>query len=265
MKQLIRKTYTFLNLYFGISNKESIFFFTLHKSASTLFSKFLFPNLNGRIHIDYAKILYDKPENWKDNLTFRKKGILYGPIRVSCHPGLEKKKLVDPTTNKNFLSTIQSLIFTRDPRDILVSEYYSFGYNHPLNPNREKRNWQIKLRKKIQSQSIDDYAKENCDHIRKSFEILIIIQKLSRKSTILRYEDMINDFSKFSDELNLTLHFSQDIYSKLYQLTRPLDKIDENSHKRSGKPGDYQKELKEETIQYLNKNLSQVLGHFNYS
>ena len=76
---------------------------------------------------------------------------------------------------------------------------------------------------------------------------------------------MINDFSKFSDELNLTLHFSQDIYSKLYQLTRPLDKIDENSHKRSGKPGDYQKELKEETIQYLNKNLSQVLGHFNYS
>ena len=97
------------------------------------------------------------------------------------------------------------------------------------------------IEKKIQSQSIDDYAKENCDHIRKSFEILIIIQKLSRKSTILRYEDMINDFSKFSDELNLTLHFSQDIYSKLYQLTRPLDKIDENSHKRSGKPGDYQK------------------------
>lgn len=265
MQQLIRKTLTFLNLYFGISNKESIFFFTLHKSASTLFSKFLFPNLKGRIHIDYAKILYDKPENWKTKLSFKKNGALYGPIRVSSHPGLEKKKLVNPTIEKEFLSTKKSIIFTRDPRDIIVSEYYSFGYNHPLNPNEEKRNWQIKLRKKIQSQTIDEYARENCDHIRKSFEILITVQKESKKSSILRYEDMVNDFSKFSDELNLTLHFSQDIYSKLYQLTRPLNKIDENSHKRSGKPGDYQKEFKEETIQYLNKNLRKVLDHFNYS
>jgi hypothetical protein len=265
MQQLIRKTITFLNLYFGISNKESIFFFTLHKSASTLFSKFLFPNLKGRIHIDYANILYDKPENWKDIFRFRKKGILYGPIRVSSHPGLEKKKLVDPTINVDFISSKSCIIFTRDPRDILVSEFYSFGYTHPLNPVKEKRIWQLELRKKIQNQSIDDYAIENCDHLKKSFEILIKIQKNARNTTNLRYEDMINNFLKFSDKLNAVLEFDNDIYSEFYELTRPLENINKNSHKRSGNPGDYQKEFKEETIQYLNKNLRKVLDHFNYS
>jgi hypothetical protein len=119
---------------FRRSNPESLFFYTLHKCASTLFSDYILGSLIGLKHVDYALDLYKgrlKPSSGKP-LTFASHCYAYGPLRVS---GMGSNDLIDrllktPTMSVDFVSDKIALFFVRDPRDILVSAYHSFAYTH---------------------------------------------------------------------------------------------------------------------------------------
>jgi len=108
---------------------ESIYFFTLHKCASTLFSSFVLKNLEGLTHVDYAKDLTSGRRSPRKALPFHDYGIIYGPIRLSNDPeNLISRHLIKPIYSPDFLTDKRAVFFVRDPRDILVSAYYSFGY-----------------------------------------------------------------------------------------------------------------------------------------
>lgn len=113
--------------YFNRDLPETVYFYTFHKCASTLFNSYILKNIKGLQHVDYASQIYGgKKINKK--LNFRDKGFVYGPIRLSADPmSSVYRMLVAPTSGHEFIRDKIAIFVVRDPRDILVSAYYSFG------------------------------------------------------------------------------------------------------------------------------------------
>ena len=104
---------------------ESRFFYTLHKCASVLFGKFILPNVNGLTHINYGSQVFRGELSNGDKVKFRKRGFVYGPIRVSN--GLQPTELFcrsnvyRDAANPNFVRDKISVFRQRPPR------YFGFG------------------------------------------------------------------------------------------------------------------------------------------
>ncbi|NNC84517.1 MAG: hypothetical protein HKN75_00445 [Bacteroidia bacterium] len=251
--------------YFSTSQTESIYFYTFHKCASTLFSSYVLQNIKGLYHIDYANIMWTKPIEYNTPLTFKKKKYIYGPIRLSARNESVINLLVHPTTNLEFAKDKIALFFIRDPRDILVSQYYSFGYTHSLNPVKEKTEEILSIREEVQSLTIDEYALKIVDEQIENFNKLIELSSHCKQSTILKYEDMIENFDSFIDELQKVVSIDERVVQDLHAKSRPKKEVDNKSHRRSGNTRSFEKDLKPETTKVLNQKLEKILTHFNFS
>src|SRR5438132_10534005 len=114
---------------------ESVYFYTLHKCASGLFSDYVLKNVRRLRLIDYEDRFY---KGEPVCVTFKEKGFIYGPIRVSNGPqSTIYSKLVEPASRTDFVRDKIAIFLIRDPRDILVSSYYSFGYTHEFSTVKE--------------------------------------------------------------------------------------------------------------------------------
>lgn len=262
----MRKFYYLVKYYLRKDKKDSIFFYTFHKCASTLFASYVLKNVDGLDNIDYARYLWNKPNSFKRRpFYFKSKGYIYGPIRLSGRNKLMYNLLVIPTSNLDFVKNKTAMFFIRDPRDILVSSYYSFGYTHALNSNKERRSEQLKKRKLIQSLTVDEYVIRNAERQIENFNALKTIADNCKNKVILKYEDMIENFDLFSKNLKTIVSISDDVVQNIYERSRPKKSIDNQSHRRSGALKRYTKDLKPETITILNKKLKGILDEFKYS
>lgn len=243
---------------------ESIYFFTFHKCASSLFSDYVLKNIKGLRHIDYMHQIYHGKRNANKKLIFKKRGYIYGPVRLSQPTDSDSKIIISSTTEPEFIRDKIGIFLVRDPRDIIVSSYYSFGYSHNLSRVKEIRERQIADRNLIQNKSLDEYALDSADVQAKYFEILGHIAMACERSVILKYEDMINDFELFISQLCRYVTLDKKVIKEIYQRTRPKQEEDQLSHRRSGKTGDFRTKLKKETIESLNKRLEKTLSSFGY-
>lgn len=175
-----------------------------------------------------------------------------------------RKLLILPTSDLEFVKDKKAIFFIRDPRDILVSAYYSFGFTHPLNPQDEKRDEQLEVRKKVQSLNLDGYVLEYAEQQIENFTFLSKVAENCKQQIILRYEDMVEDFDKFAKDLQAMAAIKPDVIKKLYDKSRPKKEIDNQSHRRSGETRQFEKELKPETLKELNLRLRDTLTSFNY-
>jgi hypothetical protein len=86
---------------------QSIYFFTLHKCASTLFAKHVLKNLDGLQGVDYAAQLFNsaRPQRFE----FRPSGHAYGPLRVSLpEDAVVYHQLVERCLQPEFLADKKS-------------------------------------------------------------------------------------------------------------------------------------------------------------
>ena len=244
---------------------ESIYFITFHKCASTLFSGYILRKVEGLLHIDYAKLIYEGKITNPNKIVFKKRGYIYGPLRLTTHPESNvHKMLVEPICKNDFLKDKIAIFLIRDPRDILVSSYYSYGFTHKLSKIKETRERQEALRKKIQSISVDEYVLEHSSNINKNFKELFDLSKLCQRSVVLKYEDLINDFDKFIKNFNTYVTLNKKVIEEIYRRSRPKEKEDLSSHRRSGRINNYKEKLEEKTIALLNIKLKEVLQRFEY-
>ncbi len=174
------------------------------------------------------------------------------------------KKLVEPVSGSNFIREKIAIFLVRAPSDILVSAYYSFGYSHGFSVVKEIRERQEQQRSKIQSNSIDEYALASAHSILKNFETVDRLSNACTRSVVLKYEDMIDNWNYFVKELTKYVDIKQKVLSKIYVKSRPRKKVDESSHRRSGRPGGFRSKLKGETITVLNATFESVLERFQY-
>lgn len=242
---------------------ESVCFYTFHKCASSLFSGYVLKNVDGLRHVDYAKKIYRSGAI--NSLVFDKTGFVYGPLRLSIDPVLPaQKRLLEIITDSDFVRHKIAVFLVRDPRDILVSAYYSFGYTHRLARVNEIRARQEQLRYEIQSKTLDEYVLDSADSILRNFEIADRLRKACTRSVVLKYEDMIEDWDTFVNDFTKYMSVNQMVLTQIYEKTRPREREDISSRRRSGQVAGFRSKLKEDTIASINCTFNDILQRFEY-
>jgi hypothetical protein len=188
---------------------------------------------------------------------FKQQGYLYSVFAgmIEGIPHLEKYKVV---------------LVARDPRDLLVSSYYSIAYSHTV-PSKtgNKHETFMRQRRKARELTIDEYVITKSDKVRNLFlryETLLLDKHPNTYLTT--YEQMTSDFGGWIDGLvgYCDLDVSESLFESLVQENERLTPKGENIHKhlRKGQPGDYKEKLKIETIEYLNAKFASTLARFGY-
>ena len=226
----------------------------LHKSASMFLYKFfahLCEELKAPLHS-----IHNTPPNDKTFLVDTKESLIFCPER----------SFQTAPFQFDFLQT-KHLFQVRDPRDILVSEYFSIGWSHT------DQNWdeaEKARRQKIQQMTIDQYVVQEPQigkyPLVKRYQPLLK-QIGSDNICVVKYETMVHDFPKWlatvlplvglgssADISFLTSHYIDEFQA---------DKSD-GSHKRNVASGDHKKKLAPQTIEILNERFAPVLQALGY-
>ncbi|MEO1669159.1 MAG: sulfotransferase domain-containing protein [Cyanobacteria bacterium J06631_2] len=162
------------------------------------------------------------------------------------------------------LSQFKKFLLVRDPRDILVSHYFSMKKSHAI-PEGEMGDRLLKQRQNMQLLVIDDYVLDKAKVFYNMFQSYTKIDDSLLK--VFRYEDIvfnkaawIEDILRFLD-LSLERKKIETIAAK-HDIFPQEEKPD--SHIRKVVPGDHKDKLKPETIEHLNRTFKPFLIKYDY-
>ncbi len=241
----------------------SLYFYTVHKCASTLFSEYILHHTRLLKPVDYADRIYNKGEY--PELIFHSKGHLYGPIRVTSYPdGPLFEPFVKHVISQQFIANKHCLFFLRDPRDVIVSTYFSFGWSHPYSANPEVKDFQELNRSRIQSQSLSDFALSESHRANEQYRLLAKLITGANSAEVITYEEMIRGDVRFFDILKRNFHLKDAVVKECYERTRPVKTEDIHQHRRDGSIGGFRKKLDRTVIDEMNAILSESLNFFKY-
>jgi hypothetical protein len=182
---------------------QSVYFFTFHKCASSLFDSIVLKQVIGLKNINFERDIYNLKVDNSKPLAFKEMGCVYGPIRVThkVDDNPVEDLLNGPVTEPEFLQSKRVVCLVRDPRAILTSAYYSFGYSHTLSKNPEIRQRQEIQRQEILSITLDDFVLSRTSNLIEAFERLDVVQRHCQEGIVLKYEDLVEDFDAFTERL----------------------------------------------------------------
>jgi len=168
------------------------------------------------------------------------------------------------------LATKKSVLLVRDPRDMLVSHYFSARSSHPdpgkvLTTSVEA----LPRRDRALALSVDQYALDLADfYARHLARYMKVLGENRDCFTVFRYEDVI--FKKRAWVADICDAFGWDVPKRT--VNKIADKNDvvprgenEARHIRQVTPGDGMRKLQPETIEKLNELFETQLSYFGYS
>lgn len=220
--------------------RESIIFFTVKKCASTLMRRMLSEANRrhlGLTHLNLAGYFWDtRSEPFYEYLQqhaaglLRDQGILYGPLRQYA--------------DVSHLSHARVIGMLRDPRDVVVSGYFSAGYSHRQPANRQRQQRFQDHRADVRQTDIDAYAIDYASRLR---GIYARYQRHLPRSQVLTYEEMWNDFNgwlkRFAELLGTQFTPTDALrYRRMAGIDESREE-DSLSHRRRGVPGDFRNKL----------------------
>lgn len=162
------------------------------------------------------------------------------------------------------------VLMVRDPRDALVSQYFSAAWSHaiPVDAGREGRVAQHLLAEREQAQSvpIDRFVRDHVASFAAQMQLYNGVLGTPRL-LVLRYEDWI--FRKDALIRRLSRHFDLPVADAVIaQMLGWADRrpVHENPRDfvRRVAPGDHLGKLRRETIEALNAELRPVLATYGY-
>ena len=232
------------------SEKKSIIFFTTHKAASSFFDKFFNTVIKEN---DYIKINFDEyilryPNKDTQNIYYKNsndKGFIFAPIRKF--------------QEFNKIENYKVVLLLRDPRDVLVSHFYSTLISHPINSTKI-----IEARENYKKDEIDKYVLSKSDWL---LEIYQGYMTNLKNYHYIKYENLIAEPHKIISKLAKYLKISIDkkFLDLLLKDLEPPKMENVKNHKRSGKSGQYITHLKKKTIIELNTKFKNVIDYYNFS
>lgn len=239
----------------------------LHKSATMFLYKF-FDELCEALDIPLYSI--HKPAPYRElSGDAPDEAFVLCPIRSFDAPPLDS--LTQPPEQR-----IHRLFQIRDPRDLLVSEYFSVGWRHTTEGWSEE---ELQRREQIRALSLDEYVIAEPDISK--YPLLGRYQPLLTRlregkhddeTTVAKYETMVTEFSTWLQVVLRTIQidsafaanraFVRFIESR-YRHEFVVDPS-EHGHRRNVTPGDHREKLLPATIEELNRRFEAVLSTFNY-
>ena len=254
----------------NVNHHPSIIHFSVNRSATQYIKSILRSCAieNGMTPVNIHGYAFNNDFPYLDHLSaqemqtyqhiFKSKGYLYsafgGMIEGIAH--LEQYKII---------------LVVRDPRDILVSQYYATAHSHRLPGQLSKKREQFIARRiAAQQASIDEYTLAHSERVRLEFERYRTLL-LERYPTICyqtTFEEMVVDFETWLKNLlqYCELEISQQLFQSLIEENRKMRPKEENiyAHIRKGQIGDYQEKLTPETITRLNETFASILQYYGY-
>ncbi len=168
-------------------------------------------------------------------------------------------------------SNSRKVLLVRDPRDALVSEYFSNAYSHALPDGADEdggaRRNLLAQRQKALATPIDDYVKSRAPLMRRTF--LEYRSVWSDAATLgLRYERIIFEKPKLVSDIAGHFRWACSA-SDVAEIIERVDvmPVAENptAFIRKVTPGDHTEKLSPETIDFLNAELRDVLDLYGYA
>lgn len=161
----------------------------------------------------------------------------------------------------------KSVLLIRDPRDALVSQYFSFGgrnISHKV-PDKNKEAFLEKL-KATSHMDIDQYVLSNATSYLnklKAYKNNLNFDNV----LIFKYENIYFDKRKFL--IDIFNHFGIEVDSNILDEVADRNDIrpeveDVTKHIRKGTPGDHLNKLKPETINNLNEIFAEICQWYGY-
>jgi len=250
----------------GAPYRESVFLVSLPKAGSTLLNKMMsqVASAAGLVSFNAPQELRKlgvKPNDTPDSLNalFLPKGYLYGGFRGL--PG---------GTQLPSWASGRTVVLVRDPRDMLVSLYFSEAYSHsPPGTGSGGALYEHfqKQREKAQAVPVDDYVKSHgAQYARIYGEMHRKIDAVECK--IYRYEDIIFQKKKWLVDMAAYLNIPfKERHVEVIAARNDIvpDEEDRTQHVRRVRPGDHQEKLRPDTIAELNETFRTVLDRYGYS
>jgi hypothetical protein len=254
-------------LHRSYSKQKSILHFSFNKAATQTVKKLLIEcgrqnGLTPALLHDYA---FHHSMPFLDHLDsegmkkyahlFKSNGYVYTVFggMIEGIPSLEEFKVV---------------LVVRDPRDILVSDYYSIAYSHAI-PDGEKREVYLSRREKALATKLDEYVLQSAPKLRSVFERYTIhLFPVCPGVHVARYEDMVENFPAWLAALLAAcgLAVPEAERRQLIEENEARRPKGENIHKhlRKGMPGEHREKLTPATIEILDSIFKEPLDRFNY-
>ncbi len=241
----------------SISDKQSILFFTVHRCASVFMSRLLreLTSHSDMKHADFDAYfaLQQIPvsDGFKRNgfvtTAFHKQGYIYGPMRsFRSIPEINEYK---------------KLLILRDPRDVLVSKYFSDAFSHvPM--SRSFRD----LRNTARDRGIDAHVLAEASYFRDRY---VDYSKLLNQPEVLfcKFREIMEDPRSFLEKIQnfVDIQLPDERVDRIVgKDLAPVKSENVFRHKRAAKAGAFREKLKPETIDHLNDILAEPLRLFGF-
>ena len=174
---------------------------------------------------------------------------LVGPVRMPV------------TLDEKSLARDRIILHLRDPRDVLVSMFYSWSYSHPGVSND--------YREDLRRMGIDEFVKRNTPALKQKYKSYADKFLPLPATRLLRYEDFVLDRPRWLEAF-LGAAGVQDGMKRYARLANknPADDVREeniHAHIRKAAPGDHKEKLLEETIGWLNEEWRDLLAALDYA
>lgn len=240
--------------------------FSIHKAGSSVMNKMIAEVCDAAQIpcMDIPDTLFLKgvfEKDWEDNsaiLDLVKPGRVYYGFR-KLPPVFLAEQL--------YLRFKKSVLLIRDPRDALVSQYFSYGGKHVSHklPDENKEAF-LQKAKSTENLLIDEYV---LSHARNYLNKLQAYRKNLNFDNVLlyKYEDMYFDKKKFLSDM--FRHFGIKVPPKMLDRIAERNDVrpeveDPTKHIRKGTPGDHVNKLQKETIRKLNNVFSEMCAWYGY-
>ena len=245
------------------AERDSVLVFSLHKAGTLLLAK-MTADLCNRVGLTWVSIhgelfqLGIPQKDWPPSASevFLNKGY--------CYAGM-------PTFPEQFeipiFGKVQAILLVRDPRDMLVSLYYSMRYSHPEPQKALTEDMAIlPARADALKMQIDEFVLKMKQMYKINLAGYLRIIK-SDTLRVFRYEDVIYEKVKLAD--SICDHFGWDIDSDVQrEIVAKHDIIprreEESQHVRQVHPGNFTKKLKLKTIRELEELFADEMAYFDY-
>ena len=145
-------------------------------------------------------------------------GILAKSVTINTDSGkakLQFERFIRPNKPKNPVDFNKDdfIFIPRNPIGITMSMFYSFGYTHKCPKHMTEEQFYL-WRQKIQKTGLHNYIENNISRLSTKIENFWNLPMTSK--TILPYEFMLDNFSKFLKELLQALDMTS-VYDKTYE------------------------------------------------
>jgi hypothetical protein len=240
--------------------------FSIHKAGSSLMHAMIaqvcravnIPAMN----IPDAMFLEDiKSEEWENDPELLE---LIGPGRIYYGFRNLPEIFLSPQI---LLRDKKTVLLVRDPRDALVSEYYSFGGKHLSHrlPDKNKEAFLDRVKANADL-DIDAYVLWTAgNHLKK---LMMYQSSLDFSLVLLRHYEEIY-FDKRTFLTDIFAHFGVSVPIEVIEKVAAQNDIrpakeDISKHIRKGTPGDHREKLRYETIAKLNNIFRDICRFYGY-